>query len=74
MPNRRDPPIGDRLADMITGLRATGMRPDEIARASGLTRTTIWRFENGMTGQPSFQSVQQIQELFSKHCQPPQKR
>jgi len=54
----------DRYASMIAGLQESGLSRTEIARAIGLSRSTVWRAATGMWREPDHQSVVKLDRLY----------
>jgi DNA-binding XRE family transcriptional regulator len=65
---RNEPSPVDRLASMLTGLRAAGMTPSEIARQCGVSRQSLWRFEVGESRMPSHAVFTRLERLYLEHC------
>lgn len=57
-------------ASMIAGLEDSGMTRTDIARATGLSRTTIWRGAVGMWREPDHHSVVVLDRVFQLAVSP----
>lgn len=60
----------DEFAGMVAGLEQVGFSRTEIARETGLARTTIWRAANGMWREPDHQSVVRLDSVFQRAVSP----
>ncbi len=54
------------FAAMISGLRQAGLKPSEIARRAGVSRTHLWRLETYISRRPSFEMVSRLERLHTQ--------
>lgn len=60
----------ERIASMIEGLKAEGLTASQIARESGLSRHSLWRYTVGEARQPSLQSFDKLALVCRAHGLP----
>ena len=61
---------GDPIQSMLAGLRDVGLTNSGIARESGVSRQTLWRFETGDSRQPSLESFNRLALVCRRHGLP----
>ncbi len=58
--SRRDPPIGEQLADCVRDLRRSGMKDREIAKAADVAPSTVCRIGQGCSAVPSYTTASRL--------------
>jgi len=56
----------DGFAAIIAGLENMGLSRTEIAAASGISRTTVWRLSVGEARQPSYETISRLKNLEAR--------
>jgi DNA invertase Pin-like site-specific DNA recombinase len=64
----RPPSPIERLESMISGLKASGMTPSEIARETKVSRQTLWRITVGAGSAPGYATFKRIEAVYAKRC------
>lgn len=64
--SRREEPAWVQLESMLQGLESAGMRRAEIARQTGIDKSSIGRFAEGLIRKPSYEKFKRIEDLHSK--------
>ncbi|MET0166467.1 MAG: helix-turn-helix transcriptional regulator [Vicinamibacterales bacterium] len=54
------------IEGMLCGLESYGLSRTEIARATGLSRQTIWRFACGQARAPTLESYRRLKRLAAQ--------
>ncbi|MDX0230258.1 helix-turn-helix domain-containing protein [Sinorhizobium meliloti] len=57
-----------QFAAIIAGIESTGMTKSEIARETGLSRMTVWRYSVGEFSKPSYDTVIRLQALAERRA------
>lgn len=61
----------EQYAGMIAGLEAEGLSVDEIARRSGVGRSTVYRHRAGDARLPTHETVVRIKSVYESLRVPP---
>jgi transcriptional regulator with XRE-family HTH domain len=56
----------DRFAALISGLESNGITQPQISRATGLSRTTVWRLGAGLGRAPSYETIKRLETLAAR--------